>query len=119
MGRVDQKILWKPGQTPYADFLKSLTPEEKEAHMQVRRNKKSMRKAFEAVVLAQQGEWLNKINQAMVSVINKAIENGDSAALIAVHDRIIGKPTETINTETNQILPWDSDAIKPTTTDDQ
>jgi hypothetical protein len=104
--------LWKPGESPYADWLKTLTPAERESHLEARRNKKSMRKAFETIVLAQQEEWLKKINQGMVAVINRAIETGDASALIAVHDRIIGKPVETINADTNQILPWEDE--KPT-----
>jgi hypothetical protein len=43
-----------------------------------------------------------------VSVLKKAIDTGDSAALAVVFDRIIGKPTETIQSEVTTVLPWNS-----------
>ena len=107
-----RKTLWKPGTSPYADFIKSLTPEEREEHLKERANRRTMKKAFEIVVKEYQIEWVAKINEAMVAVINKAIRDGDPSALIAVSDRIIGKPTETIVSESDQILPWNDEPIE-------
>jgi hypothetical protein len=97
---------WVPGKGVYSEWLKTLSSEEKEAHLQQRRNKKTMRKAYEQVVMTQQSEWIRKINQGVIAVLDRAIRDGDPAALTAVFDRIIGKPVETLNTESNLVLPW-------------
>jgi hypothetical protein len=112
-----RKTLWRPGQSPYAEFLKSLTPEEHAEHLKERANRRTMKKAFEQVVHEYQSQWIAKINNAMVAVIDRAIATGDPACLIAVHDRIIGRPIETINTDSNKILPW-NDNVDVTRLDD-
>jgi hypothetical protein len=101
--------VWEPGKAVYSEWLKKLTPEEREQHLANRRNKRTMRKAYEQVVLAQQSEWIRKINQGVIAVLDRAIRDGDPAALTAVFDRIIGKPVETLNTESNLVLPWNAD----------
>jgi hypothetical protein len=78
-----------------------------------------MRDAYKSVVMVQQEAWLAKINAGMVSVIDKAIREGDAAALIAVHDSIIGKPVDTFVSDSSKVLPWDSEnGTKPTPTED-
>lgn len=110
--------LWEPGKAPYADYLKSLTPEEKEKHLAARRAKKSMRKAYEQVILSQQEQWLARINQGILAVLEKAIQTGDAQALATVYDRIIGKPVDTVATESGKPLPWNDDAEVTTSDDD-
>jgi hypothetical protein len=100
---------WLPGKSPYAEYLHKLTPEQKAEHLKERANRRTMKKAFEIVVSNYQAEWIAKINKAMLAVIDRAIETGDPACLVAVADRIIGKPVDTINTETNLVLPWNAD----------
>lgn len=74
-----------------------------------------MKKAFEATANELQAEWIARINTGMVAVLEKAIRDGDPAALACVFDRIIGKPSETINSDTNLVLPWvDTDSKNET-----
>lgn len=100
------EFYWKPGTSPYADWLKTLTPEELVVHKVKRAQKKSMKLAFQKVVDAQQEIWISRINEGMLAVLTKAIREGDPAAMACVFDRVVGKPADTINTDSNQILPW-------------
>ena len=100
--------IWEPGKSQYAEWKKTLTPEQYEQHMIARKQRKTMKRAFEQVVAAQQEVWISRINEGLVSVLKKAIDTGDSAALAVVFDRIIGKPTETIQSEVTTVLPWNS-----------
>ena len=93
--------LWQPGKAPYAEWLRTLTPEEKETHLNERKIRKSMKQAMKEVVEAQQAEWLARINNAMVSVIDKAEREGDAQALATVYDRIIGKPDSQVDVTSN------------------
>jgi hypothetical protein len=97
MTNKERKTLWKPGQTPYPEFLKSLTPAEREAHLQQRKLKKSMKNAFEKIIQAQQEEWLAKLNSAFIAVLDRAVQTGDPAALAAVFDRMVGKPETAVD----------------------
>ena len=95
------KLLWEPGKAVYAEWLKTLTPEEKEQHLAERKIKKSMKQAMKETIEAQQEEWISRINNALVSVINKAEADGDASALIAVYDRLIGKPDSSVDVTSN------------------
>jgi hypothetical protein len=96
---------WKPGQAPYADFLKSLTPEQKEIHLRKRRERKAMREVFGQVVDEFQSQWAAEMHNAAWAVLIKARDSGDPQAFAAVFDRIIGRPVDT-NTDQGRILPW-------------
>lgn len=101
---------WKPGSTPYKDYLDSLSKEEYDAHLKERARRKAMRKAMETIVKEQQVEWLTMLNNAAVVMAQQALEKGDVQAFIAVWDRIIGKPKDTIEVEdNNKPLPWNDD----------
>jgi hypothetical protein len=93
--------LWEPGKAVYAEWLKSLTPEEKAAHLAERKVKKNMKKAWEEIKEAQQAQWLSKINSAMIAVLEKAVADGDAHALATVFDRMIGKPQDTVDVTSN------------------
>ena len=96
---------WKPGQAPYADFLKSLTPEQKEIHLRKRRERKAMREVFSQVVDEFQSQWAAEMHNAAWAVLIKARTTGDPQAFAAVFDRIVGRPVDT-NTDQGRILPW-------------
>jgi len=105
---------WVKGQTPYADFLKRLTPEEKAAHLQERANRKTMRKAMELIIEEQQSQWLSGLNNAAAVMLAKALDTGDHQAFIAVWDRIVGKPKDEVTIEdNNKPLPWNDDFDTP------
>ena len=95
------KLLWEPGKAVYAEWLKTLTPEEYKLHLEDRKIKKSMRQSMKETVEAQREEWIARINNAMVSVINKAEAEGDASSLIAVYDRVIGKPDSSVDVTSN------------------
>lgn len=100
---------WKPGESPYADWLKSLTPEEYEAHLEQRRKKKAMRQAMETVVKQNQELWLAELNNTAAELLKKAQTEGDVQAFVAVWDRVVGKPKDEVNLDTNKPLPWNDD----------
>jgi hypothetical protein len=88
---------WKPGEAPYATWLKTLTPEEKLAHLEERKIKKSMRQAMKETIEANQNVWIQAFNNAGVTLMRKAIEEGDVQAFTALYDRLIGKPQDTLD----------------------
>jgi len=111
---------WKPGQTPYATFLSNLKnndPAGYERHLLERKQRKMIKNAMREVVNAQQAQWITLFHNGALKLLDKAVENGDAQAYGVLYDRIIGKPTETINTETDLVLPWNDD-VAPTTTND-
>ena len=101
------KIIWEPGQAPYADFLKKLTPEEKAAHLKQRRERKAMKKAIGQVVEEYQHKWIAELHNAAWRQLIKARDSGDTQAFVAVWDRIIGRPQEQDHTDqASSPLPW-------------
>jgi len=103
------KKIWDPGATPYADYLKKLTPEEKLAHLERRRNKKNMKKAMAAVTEQYQAKWIAELHNAAWAQLMRARDSGDTAAFVAVWDRIIGRPQDSQGQDNERPLPW-SDA---------
>jgi hypothetical protein len=108
--------LWKPGQAPYSTWLKTLTKEEMDQHLLERKQRKMIKLAMKEVVDAQQAKWITLFHNGALKLLNKALENGDAQSYAILYDRFIGKPTDTINTETDMILPW-SDTSNDTKTD--
>ena len=96
---------WKPGTAPYADYLKSLTPEQKEAHLKQRRERKAMREVMKQVVEEYQTQWAAEMHNAAWAVLMKAPNEGDAQAFAAVFDRIIGRPQEA-RPDDGRALPW-------------
>jgi len=110
---------WQPGDTPYAAFLKNLRdndPEGYQAHLLERKQRKLIRNAMKEVVDAQRAKWIAMFHNSALKLLEKAVESGDAAAYAILHDRYIGKPAETINSDTNLILPW-ADDVTDTDTD--
>lgn len=105
------KIKWEPGTAPYADFLKSLTPEQKAAHLKERKERKAMKVAMKEVVEEYQTRWIAELHNAAWAQLVKARESGDTQAFVAVWDRIVGKPQESdMDASSQRPLPWtDSD----------
>lgn len=110
---------WQPGKAVYSEWLKTLTKEEYEAHLEERRKRKAMKKAMEGVILEKQNEWLSVMNNAAYMLAMKALQEGDTQAFIAVWDRIIGKPKDSIEVDgAIKPLPWNDDFGTPTNEDD-
>lgn len=103
---------WQPGTAPYAEWLKKLTPEQKEAHLKQRRERKAMKVAMKEVVEEYQTKWIAELHNAAWAQLVKARESGDTQAFVAVWDRIVGRPQEADHAEQNQRpLPWDDSKL--------
>jgi lysyl-tRNA synthetase class I len=96
---------WKPGTAPYAEWLKKLTPEQREAHLRKRREKKAMREVMKQVVDEYQTQWAAEMHNAAWAVLMKARDTGDAQAFAAVFDRIVGRPQEA-KPDDGRALPW-------------
>ena len=79
----------------YPNWLKSLTPQQKEEHVLELKRKKTIKQAMKADIERLQTEWIGQLQLAAGAVLNRATEQGDPAAFTAIWDRVIGKP-ETI-----------------------
>jgi hypothetical protein len=108
--KVPQGQLWKPGATPYRDFLDSLTPEQREQHLQQRRERRHMRQAFQEVVQEYQSRWAAEMHNAAWAVLKKARDQGDAQAFAAVFDRIVGRAPENAP-DAGRALPWRDEDI--------
>jgi cell division inhibitor SulA len=98
---------WVPGQAPYADYLKSLTPEQKALHLKQRKERKAMKVAMKEVVEEYQHKWIAELHNAAWAQLVKARESGDTQAFVAVWDRIVGKPQESdFDANSMRPLPW-------------
>lgn len=88
---------WQKGQAPYAEWLKTLTPEEYKAHIVQRKVNKSIKAATAAVNNQYKAEWTTALINAAIAVLSKAQTTGDPAAFVAVWDRINGKPESSVD----------------------
>ena len=102
----DLPQIWKPGASPYADFLAKLTPEEKAAHLRKRAERKAIKQAMKTVINEFQDRWIADLHNAAWRQLVKARDTGDTQAFIAVWDRIVGKPDQEISVDDNRVLPW-------------
>ena len=99
---------FKPGDTPYVDYLNRLTPAEREAHLEQRRLNKekkklqmTMKEAMKAVIDSNRDQWLATFNNAAVVLMQKALDSGDVQAFTAVYDRFVGKPDSLVDVTSN------------------
>jgi len=105
--------MWKPGKSPYAEWLKTLTPEQREAHLKERRERKSMRAAMKKVQEEFQHIWLSELHNAAFDLLKKARATKDPAAFCAVWDRVIGKPKEIeLEVSSDKPLPFTDEDLK-------
>ena len=84
----------KKGQDLYGDYLRGLTPEERDQHFENRKLKavkdKAIKQAWEETIAAQKEKWVALFNNRALELL----ENGNGADFATVFDRTIGKPTE-------------------------
>lgn len=101
------------GNNAYRDFLDSLTPEQYEAHLEERRKRKSMRQAMERVQNEYQDIWISQLHNAAFRCLEKAMVHGDPVAFATVFDRIVGKPMQKIelNSDDDKPLPFNDDLL--------
>ena len=101
---------WKPGEAPYADYLRNLTPEQREAHLKKRRDRKAMRQVMKEVVDEYQTQWAAEMHNAAWAVLMKARREGDAQAFASVFDRIVGRPQDA-KPDDGRALPWSDQDI--------
>jgi lysyl-tRNA synthetase class I len=101
---------WKPGHAPYAEWLKALTPAEKEAHLKKRRERKAMREVMKQLVDEYQTQWAAEMHNAAWAVLKKARTEGDAQAFATVFDRIVGRPVDN-KPDDGRALPWSDQDI--------
>lgn len=100
------------GNRSYADFLAGLTPEEYQQHLDERRKRKSMRAAMERVQNEYQDIWISQLHNAAFRCLEKAMIHGDPVAFATVFDRIVGKPTQKIELNSDdKPLPFNDDLL--------
>jgi hypothetical protein len=96
----------KPGGVgPYALFLSKLTPEEYDAHIAERRQRaltQSMKQVMNETINQHGDKWTILLESALHSVMTKAIEQGDPAALNSVWDRVVGRPDTVMDVKVKQ-----------------
>ena len=103
---------WEPGKAVYSEWLKTLTAEQRALHLQERKQRKSMKTAMKEVVEQYQSQWIAEMHNAAWRQLVKARDSGDTAAFIAVWDRIVGRPQEQDMSDQNQrALPWTDDNL--------
>jgi len=107
--KMPEGTRWDPGATPYPDYLRSLSPAQRSEHLRVRREKKSMKAAMAAVTAEYQARWISELHNAAWKQLIRARDTGDTAAFVAVWDRIVGRPQDLSSVESARPLPW-SDA---------
>lgn len=93
---------WKEGTAPYAEYLKSLTPEQYAAHMDERKTRKTLRQLMSGNIDDSREYWAAAMTMAMGVQLQKAIINGDTGAFVQLWDRTIGKPADTVNMAVQQ-----------------
>ena len=100
------------GNNSYAEFLKGLTEEEYAQHLDERRKRKSMRAAMERVQNEYQDIWVSQLHNAAFRCLEKAMVHGDPVAFATVFDRIVGKPAQKIELNSDdKPLPFDDDLL--------
>lgn len=103
---------FSPGNNAYRDFLETLTPEAYEQHLAERSKRKSMRQAMERVQNEYQDIWISQLHNAAFRCLEKAMIHGDPVAFATVFDRIVGKPTQKIEVNSEaRALPFTDDLL--------
>lgn len=104
--------MWQPGKAVYSEWLKTLTADQRELHLQERRQRKSMKTAMKAVVEQYQARWIAEMHNAAWAQLIRARDSGDTQAFVAVWDRIVGRPQETeMGDHGLRPLPWTDDSL--------
>jgi hypothetical protein len=96
---------WTGDKPPYATWLASLSPEEYEKHMAERKERmrdKTMKQAMVETINQHGDKWSIMLEAAVHSVMTKAIEQGDPAALNSVWDRVVGRPDTVMDVKVKQ-----------------
>lgn len=89
--------MYPKGASGYHTWLAKLTPTEREAHLQSRKERKLMRRAMKEKLEEASEYWIASLSKAAQVQVEKAIIRGDTNAFQATWDRIVGKPESTVD----------------------
>jgi len=112
MSKAPDRVKWKPGKAVYSEWLKTLTKEEYEAHLQDRRarkEKKKLKEEMDALVRYNKNLWLSGINNALAKALHQAQITGDIDTVIKIYDRLVDDKNNNINISFDEPLPWNDD----------
>lgn len=90
---------------PYAQFLANLTPEQREEYHRRRKEDHrllTMRDQMLDIFRQHNDKWTIMLEEAVMSVLNRAIEQGDPQALNSVWDRVVGRPEAVMDVKVKQ-----------------
>lgn len=96
------------GGMQHQDWLKTLTPEQYDAYLLKRKNKRNIKKSMDAVLEKFSDELTAKVFNSLLAQLDKA-QDGDTQAFIAAWDRTVGKPKDDITINTDKPLEWNDD----------
>ena len=80
--------------------------------MMTRELSKQIRKASEELINANKEQWLQDLHHAAKVILEKAIEERDPQAMMAVWDRVVGKPTTQVDMSVTNETTVDEIAMK-------
>ena len=80
--------------------------------MMTRELSKQIRKASEELINDNKEQWLRDLHHAAKVILDKAIEERDPQAMMAVWDRVVGKPTTQVDMSVTNETTVDDIAMK-------
>jgi hypothetical protein len=92
--------------------MKQVPTEEIAGKMMHRALSQQIRKASEELINQNKDEWLRELHLAAQVILQKAIEERDQNALMAVWDRVVGKPTTQVDMSVQQDTTVDEIALQ-------
>jgi len=93
-------------------IMSTKSTEEIAGVMMTRELSKQIRKASEELINANKEQWLNDLHHAAKVILEKAIEERDPQAMMAVWDRVVGKPTTQVDMSVTNETTVDEIAMK-------
>jgi hypothetical protein len=106
------KALAETGRNPKWEYMKQVPTEEIAGKMMHRALSQQIRKASEELINQNKDEWLRELHLAAQVILQKAIEERDQNALMAVWDRVVGKPTTQVDMNVQQDTTVDEIALQ-------
>jgi hypothetical protein len=95
---------WDPSNQP--------TTEEIAGRMMKQELHRHIRRASEELINEHREQWLSELHLAARVILEKAIEDRDQNAMMAVWDRIVGKPTTQVDMSVSNDLTIDDLAVQ-------
>jgi hypothetical protein len=101
-----------PTYRTYEYIMTTKSTQEIAGVMMTRELSKQIRKASEELINENKERWLNDLHLAAKVILEKAIEERDPQAMMAVWDRVVGKPTTQVDMSVTNETTVDDIATK-------